>query len=90
MLRLALRLFWRDWRSGELGVLLGALVLAVAIVSTLGLFIDRLQRAVELRSATFIAGDLVLQSPRPVPADWIAAACAARSAARLRSGMHRP
>ena len=77
MLRLALRLFWRDWRGGELGVLLTALVLAVGIVSTLGLFIDRLQRAVELRSATFIAGDLVLQSPRPVPADWIAAACAA-------------
>ena len=74
MLRLALRLFWRDWRSGELGVLLAALVLAVGIVSTLGLFIDRLQRAVELRSATFIAGDLVLQSPRPVPADWLAAA----------------
>ncbi len=77
MLRLALRLFWRDWRSGELGVLLVALVLAVGIVSTLGLFIDRLQRAVEVRSATFIAGDLVLQSPRPVPAAWLDAARAA-------------
>ncbi len=86
MLRLALRLFWRDWRGGELGVLLTALVLAVGIVSTLGLFIDRLQRAVELRSATFIAGDRVRQSPRPGPGDWIAAARAAglREAAVLR------
>jgi putative ABC transport system permease protein len=69
--RLALRLFWRDWRSGELGVLLLAVVLAVAIVTTLGLFVDRMQRAVEIRSATFLAGDLVLRATREVPEEWL-------------------
>ncbi len=70
-MRLALRLFWRDWRSGELGVLLLAVVLAVAIVTTLGLFVDRMQRAVEIRSATFLAGDLVLRATREVPEEWL-------------------
>jgi len=77
VLRLALRLFWRDWRSGELGVLLLALVLAVGIVSALALVVERMQRAVELRSATFMAGDLVLQSPREVPGEWLQDARAA-------------
>ena len=66
-----MRLFWRDWRSGELGVLLLAVVLAVAIVTTLGLFVDRMQRAVESRSATFLAGDLVLRATREVPGEWL-------------------
>ncbi|MFM7272267.1 MAG: ABC transporter permease, partial [Gammaproteobacteria bacterium] len=73
-LSLALRLFWRDWRGGELGMLLAAIALAVGIVSAIGLFVDRLQRAVELRGATFLAGELVLRARSPVPADWIDAA----------------
>jgi len=76
-MRLALRLFWRDWRGGELGVLLGAVVLAVAIVTTLGLFVDRLQRAVEVRGATFMAGDLVLRARREIEPGWLDAARAA-------------
>lgn len=74
MLRLAWRLFLRDWRSGELGMPFAALVLAVAIVSTLGLFVDRLQRTVDQRGATFMAGDLVLRSNRAVDPGWIVAA----------------
>lgn len=79
------RLFRRDWRSGELGVPFTALVLAVAIVSTLGLFIDRLQRAVEQRGATLIAGDLVLRSTRAIDPLWLGAAHAdgLRSASTL-------
>ncbi len=70
-MRLAFRLFWRDWRSGELGVLLLAVVLAVAIVTTLGLFVDRMQGAVDSRSATFLAADLVLRTTRQVPQEWL-------------------
>jgi putative ABC transport system permease protein len=74
MMRLALRLFWRDWRGGELGVLLAALVLAVGIVTTLAVFVDRLQRGVEAQAAGFLAGDLVLRSRTEVPEAWIDAA----------------
>lgn len=70
-LSLALRLFWRDWRGGELGMLLAAIALAVGIVSAIGMFVDRLQRAVELRGATFLAGELVLRARAPVPQEWI-------------------
>ena len=42
-LRLALRLLARDWRAGELRVLIAALVLAVASVGTVGFFADRVK-----------------------------------------------
>ncbi len=71
MLKLAWRLFRRDWRGGELGIPFAALVLAVAIVTTLGLFVDRLQRVVEQRGATFMAGDLVLRGSRAAEPRWI-------------------
>lgn len=77
MLKLAWRLFRRDWRGGELGIPSVALVLAVAIVTTLGLFVDRLQRAVEQRGATFMAGDLVLRGPRAADPRWLGEADAA-------------
>ncbi len=68
---LAFRLFWRDWRGGELGMLLAALALAVGIVTTLGMFVDRLQSAVEKRGSAFIAGDLVLRTRVEVPGEWL-------------------
>ena len=68
---LALRLLWRDWRGGELGMLLAALALAVGIVTTLGMFVDRLQSAVERRGSAFLAGDLVLRSREAVPQEWL-------------------
>ena len=42
-LRLALRLVARDWRAGELRVLIAAIVLAVASVGTVGFFADRVK-----------------------------------------------
>ena len=49
---LVLRFAARDWRSGELRLLLAALLLAVGAVSAISLFVDRLHRALVAESTS--------------------------------------
>ena len=63
---LAVKLLWRDWRSGELTLLLASLIIAVSTVTTITLFVDRLQQALERESASFLAADLVISSNEPI------------------------
>ncbi|MEH6587894.1 MAG: FtsX-like permease family protein [Halioglobus sp.] len=67
----ATRMLVRDWRGGELGILVMALVLAVGVVSGISAFTSRLQSALELESHRFLAADLVVRSSREMPADWL-------------------
>jgi len=67
LLRLALRLLWRDWQGGELKLLFFALVMAVTSVSGIALFTDRLERALLLESANMLAADRVMGSRQPPP-----------------------
>ena len=67
----ARKLLWRDWRSGELSVLLAALVLAVAVVVGISAFVSRLQAALESESLRFLAADIVVSSSREIPTPWI-------------------
>ena len=72
--KLALRLLKRDGRSGELTLLVLALLIAVASATTISLFADRLQRTLTLQASEFLAGDLVLASSTPIADSWLSQA----------------
>ena len=65
VLPLALRLLWREWRAGELRLLLIALCIAVSAGSAVGFFTDRVERALVRQATEFLGADLVLSSARP-------------------------
>ena len=67
----ATRMLARDWRGGELGVLVMALVLAVGVVSGISAFTSRLQSALVQESHRFLAADTVVSSGRPLPEEWL-------------------
>jgi putative ABC transport system permease protein len=62
---LALRLLWRDWRAGEIGLLLAAIIIAVASLTTVGFFTDRVQLALSQQANQLLGGDLSIVSDRP-------------------------
>src|SRR3546814_902169 len=64
----------RDWRSGELRLLLLALLIAVAAVSSVGFLSDRVGRALERDAGQMLGGDLALQADEPIPAQFLAQA----------------
>lgn len=74
LLRLSLNLLRRDWRAGEWRVLLISLVLAVGSLSTVGLFADRVQLALQQQAQALIGADLRITSTRPLPLERFAAA----------------
>ncbi|HEY4636771.1 MAG TPA: ABC transporter permease, partial [Burkholderiales bacterium] len=62
---LALRMLARDWRSGELRVLAAALVVAVASITSVSFFADRVSRALVRDAHQLLGADLVLVSDHP-------------------------
>lgn len=63
---LALRQLRREFRLSEYLVLIFALVLSVAAVTSVGFFANRVERAMAAQAATLIAADAVLSSPSPI------------------------
>lgn len=65
-LTMALRMLARDARAGELRVLGAAILIAVASVTSVGFFADRIGRALTQESHQLIGADFVLSSDRPI------------------------
>jgi putative ABC transport system permease protein len=61
-LALAMRTLLREWRSGELGVLLLAITVAVAALTGVGFLVDRIGIAVDNQAGEVLAADLRLES----------------------------
>ena len=70
LIGLALRSFMREWRSGELGILLLALTTAVAALTGVGFLVDRIGIAVDRQASEVLAADLRLGSARPIPEEY--------------------
>jgi putative ABC transport system permease protein len=68
------KMLLREWRGGELGILVAALVVAVAIVTGISAFTTRLQSALEQESHRFLAADRVVKSASALPVSWWARA----------------
>jgi putative ABC transport system permease protein len=60
------RMTRRDWRAGELRLLAAALVIAVAAVTSVGFFVDRIRLGLERDATQLLGADLVISSDRPV------------------------
>src|SRR5689334_2420802 len=69
-LSLALRSLAREWRSGELGVLLLALTIAVAALTGVGFLVSRISAAVSLQASEVLAADIRLGSPQPITTQY--------------------
>ncbi|MGQ9724894.1 MAG: ABC transporter permease [Tepidimonas sp.] len=60
----------RDWRAGELTVLVLAIVLAVAALTAVGFFADRLQAGLQRDARQLLGGDVVLRSDHALQPDY--------------------
>ena len=59
-LAIALRTLLREWKSGELGVLVLAITVAVAALTGVGFHVDRSGIAVDKQAVEGLAADLLL------------------------------
>jgi putative ABC transport system permease protein len=61
------RTLWRDLRGGELRLLIVAVTLAVAALTAVGFFSDRLKAGLERDARQLLGGDAVVVSDQPTP-----------------------
>jgi putative ABC transport system permease protein len=68
---LAWRQTRRDLRAGELRLLLVAVTLAVAALSAVGFFADRLERGLGRDARQLLGGDAIVASDKPTPQGFV-------------------
>lgn len=64
------RMTRRDWRAGELRFLLIALIVAVAALSSVGFFVDRMRAALERDANQLLGADLLVAVDHDIPPAW--------------------
>src|SRR5688500_14059056 len=69
--QLGWRTLWRDLRAGELRLLIVAVTLAVAALTAVGFFADRLKGGLARDARQMLGGDAVVSSDNPTPAAFI-------------------
>jgi putative ABC transport system permease protein len=60
----------RDWRAGELRFLLVALIVAVAALSSVGFFVDRMRAGLNRDAHQLLGADLVINADQPINGTW--------------------
>ena len=70
MFRLSWRMMMRDWRAGELRFLLVALMIAVASLSSVGFFADRLRSGLQRDAHQLLGADLLVSADFPINPNW--------------------
>jgi putative ABC transport system permease protein len=70
-LMLAWRQTLRDFRAGELRLLLVAVTLAVGALTAVGFFADRLERSLARDARQLLGGDAIVASDKPTPPAFI-------------------
>ncbi|MFL2735491.1 MAG: hypothetical protein ACJ0E8_00730, partial [Gammaproteobacteria bacterium] len=63
---LATKIFFREFRSGQLLLMFFSLSLAVGIVASITFFTDRLDGSLMMESKQFLGGDLKYESDTPL------------------------
>lgn len=66
----AWRLLRRNWRGGEVRILAGSLALAVAVVTAIAVFTDRMEQSLVRQSNSYLAADRVIESRYDIPDAW--------------------
>lgn len=56
----------RDWRAGELRIIFISLVIAVASMSSVNYFVDRIDKSLRQHANELLAADLVIRSDHPI------------------------
>lgn len=67
MSMLSLKMLLRDWRAGELRILALALVVAVASVTSVGFFADRVRQSLTREAHQLLGADLAMIADHPWP-----------------------
>ncbi len=67
----ALRLLRREWRSGDITVVITAIVVAVTALVSVTTFSDRLREALRSQGSELLAADVVVRTPYPPNPVWL-------------------